>query len=234
MRKRQRVDSDNTGAGSGSESGAAYENESDTGDGGAVGGPVAPGASGICCDELDNLGECYYLRLRDGPAEQERLDSEEQERLDSEEQERLDSDAKDAQTDAEQDKWSQEYFQGMADRAREYDELRRNLSELEREDQAAADQMSRGQQEQNERREAEARDGVYQQEAELVREHEKEEELQAQWKQHERHEQADEHGGVLPQLRRAMTAASRIPAADLEHLFEYVHYLRQMKATQPQ
>jgi hypothetical protein len=216
MRKRQRVDSDNTGAGSGSESGAADENESDTGDGSAVGWSVSP-------DELGNADGFYDWQDRDA-----------EERQDSEEQERLDSDAKDAQTDAEQDKWNQEYFQGMADRAREDDELRRNLSELEREDQAVADQMSRGQQEQNERREAEARDGVYQQEAELVREHEKEEELRAQWKQHERHEQADEHGGVLPQLRRAMTAASRMAAADLERLFEYVHYLRQMQATQPQ
>ena len=225
MRKRQRVDSDNTGAGSGSESGAADENESDTGDGGAVGWSVSPGASGICL-ELGNVDEFGDWHLCDGSAEQERLDSEEQERLDS--------DAKDAQMDAEQEQWRQEHFQGMADRARERDELRRNLSELEREDQAAADQMSRGRQEQNERREAEARDGVYQQEAELVREHEKEEELRAQWKQHERLEQADEHGGVLPQLRRAMTAASRMAAADLERLFEYVHYLRQMQATQPQ
>ena len=225
MRKRQRVDSDNTGAGSGSESGAADENESDTGDGGAVGWSVSPGESGICL-ELGNVDEFGDWHLCDGSAEQERLDSEEQERLDS--------DAKDAQMDAEQEQWRQEHFQGKADRARERDELRRNLSELEREDQAVADQMSRGQQEQNERREAEARDGVYQQEAELVREHEKEEELRAQWKQHERHEQADEHGGVLPQLRRAMTAASRMAAADLESLFEYVHYLRQMQATQPQ
>ena len=225
MRKRQRVDSDNTGAGSGSESGAADENESDTGDGSAVGWSVSPGESGICL-ELGNVDEFGDWHLCDGSAEQERLDGEEQERLDS--------DAKDAQTDAEQDKWNQEYFQEKADRAREDDELRRNLSELEREDQAVADQMSRGQQEQNERREAEARDGVYQQEAELVREHEKEEELRAQWKQHERHEQADEHGGVLPQLRSAMTAASQVAAADLECLFEYVHYLRQMQATQPQ
>lgn len=225
MRKRQRVDSDNTGAGSGSESGAADENESDTGDGSAVGWSVSPGESGICL-ELGNVDEFGDWHLCDGSAEQERLDSEEQERLDS--------DAKDAQMDAEQEQWRQEHFQGKADRARERDELRRNLSELEREDQAVADQMSRGQQEQNERREAEARDGVYQQEAELVREHEKEEELRAQWKQHERLEQADEHGGVLPQLRRAMTAASRMAAADLERLFEYVHYLRQMQATQPQ
>jgi hypothetical protein len=188
---------------------------------------VAPGESGICL-ELGNVDEFGDWHLCDGSAEQERLDSEEQERLDS--------DAKDAQMDAEQEQWRQEHFQGKADRAREDDELRRNCTELEREDQAAADQMGRGQQEQNERREAEARDGVliYQQEAELAREHEKEVELRAQWKQHERHEQADGHGGVLPQLRSAMTAASQVAAADLECLFEYVHYLRQMQATQPQ